>query len=90
MRISYFIKRNYEEEESQKIVIYTTTLQIVRMSYDKCKKVKKILQNHCVRYEEKDLYKNKEFQRELKYRLNLKQIDVPHVFFNGKHIGVRF
>jgi glutaredoxin len=59
------------------------------MSYDKCKKVKKILQNHCVRYEEKDLYKNKEFQRELKYRLNLKQIDVPHVFFDGKHIGVR-
>ena len=60
------------------------------MSFDKCKKVKKILQNHCVRYEEKDLYKHKEFQRELKYRLNLKQIDVPHVFFDGKHIGVSY
>lgn len=60
------------------------------MSYDKCKRVKKILQNYCVRYEEKDLYKKKEYQRELKYRLNLNQIDVPHVFYNGKHIGVSF
>ena len=81
-------KRNYEEEEHQKIVIYTTSLVVVRLSFDKCKHVKKILQNYCVRYEERDLHKNKEYQRELKYRLNLKQIDVPHVFFNGKHIGV--
>ena len=49
---------------------------------------KKILQSHCVRYEEHDLYKSKEHQRELKYRLNLSVIDLPHVFFNGKHIGV--
>ena len=40
-----------------------------------------------MRYEERDFHKNKEYQRELKYRLNLKQIDVPHIFFNGKHIG---
>lgn len=71
-----------------KIVIYTTSLQVVRLSFDKCKRVKKILQNHCVRYEEKDLYKNKEYQRELKFRLNLKQVDVPHIFFDGKHVGV--
>lgn len=81
-------QRNYEEEEDQKIIIYTTSLQIVRLSYDKCKRVKKILQNHCVRYEERDLYKNKEYQRELKYRLNINQVDVPHIFFNGKHVGV--
>ena len=85
-----FLKRNYEEEENQKIVIYTTSLVVVRLSFDKCKRVKKILQNYCVRYEEKDLHKNKEYQRELKYRLNLKQIDVPHIFFNGKHIGVNY
>ena len=75
-------------EERDKIVIYTTSLQIVRMSFDKSKKVKKILQNHCVRFEERDLNKNKESQRELKFRLNISQIDVPHLFFNGKHVGV--
>lgn len=47
-----------------------------------------MLQNHCVRYEERDLYKNKEFQRELKFRLSLNSIDIPFIFFNGKLIGV--
>ncbi len=82
------MKRNYQVEEYQKIVIYTTTLQIVRLSYDKCKKVKKILQNYCVRYEEKDLYKHRAYQKELMYRLNLEKVDVPHIFFNGRHIAV--
>ena len=71
-----------------KIVIYTTSLQVVRRSFEKCIRVKKILQNYCVRYEERDLNKNKENQLELKYRLNLSLIDVPHVFFNGKHVAV--
>jgi glutaredoxin len=70
-------------------VIYTTSLQVVRISFDKCKRVKKILQNYCVRYEEKDLYKKKEYQKELKYRLNLEVIDLPHIFFNGVHIAVK-
>jgi glutaredoxin domain-containing cysteine-rich protein 1 len=81
-------KRNFELEERDRIVIYTTSLQIVRTSHDKSIKVKKILQNHCVRYEERDLNKNKESQRELKYRLGVDQVDVPHLFFNGKHVGV--
>ena len=81
-------QRNFEQEERGKIVIYTTSLQVVRQSFDKSKRVKKILQNHCVRYEERDLNKSKESQRELKYRLGLGQIDVPHVFFDGVHIGV--
>lgn len=82
------LKRDYEVEEQGKIVIYTTTLQVVRESNAKCKRVKKILQSYCVRYEERDLYKKKEYQRELKYRLNLNIIDIPYIFFNGKLIGV--
>jgi glutaredoxin len=85
---SNLLLRNFELEERDKIVVYTTSLQTVRLSYDKSKKLKKIMQNHCVRFEERDLNKNKEFQKELKYRLNINQVDVPHLFFNGKHIGV--
>ncbi len=68
-------------------MIYTTSLQVVRQAYDKCKRVKKILQSHCVKYEERDLYKKKEYQQELQFRLNLSQVDLPHIFFNGKYIG---
>lgn len=81
------LARDYEREEYQKIVIYTTSLQVVRQAYDKCKRVKKILQSHCVKYEERDLYKKKEYQQELQFRLNLSQVDLPHIFFNGKYIG---
>ncbi len=69
-------------------MVYTTSLQVVRLSFDKCTKAKKILQNHCVRYEERDLNKNKEYQRELKSRLSIDQVDVPHIFFDGKYVGV--
>lgn len=60
---------------------------MVRLAYDKCKRVKKILQSHCVKYEERDLYKKKEYQHELQFRLDLDEVDLPHIFFNGKHIG---
>lgn len=63
-------------------------MQIIRNSFENCQRVKKILLSHCVRYEEHDLFKCKEYQRELKYRLNIETINIPQVFFNGKHIGV--
>jgi len=49
--------------------------------------VKKILQSHQVKYEERDLYKKKIYQHELQFRLNLIQIELPAMFYNGKYIG---
>jgi glutaredoxin len=75
-------------EERGKIVCYTTSMQVVRNSYEKSKRLKKMMLNYGVRYEEKDLYKHKHFQKELKYRMNQTDVNVPHVFFDGKYIGV--
>jgi glutaredoxin len=50
--------------------------------------VKKILQNHMIRYEEKDLFMNKDNQRELAERLGSYVVSIPQVFADGSQLGV--
>ncbi|XP_071086798.1 glutaredoxin domain-containing cysteine-rich protein CG31559-like isoform X2 [Haliotis cracherodii] len=80
-------KRNYRQQEKGKIVIYTTSMCVVRDTWEKCKVVRNILQTHMVRYEERDLYMSRDHQRELQDRLATDHIDVPHVFADGIHLG---
>lgn len=68
--------------------MYTTTMTIMRKTCERCMVVRKILQNHMVRYEEKDLFMNKEFQKELKQRLNATVPTLPQVFADGMRLGV--
>lgn len=69
-------------------MIYTTSTTIVRVTYERCKLVKKILQNHMIRYEEKDLFMNKDNQRELAERLGSYVVSIPQVFADGSQLGV--
>ena len=64
-------------------------MTVVRESADKCKAVRNILQTHMVRYEEKDLFMSAENQKELMDRLGTSAIELPQVFADGIHIGVR-
>lgn len=63
-------------------------MTVVRQTHERCKIVKKILQNHMVRYEEKDLFMNSENQKELMERLGSNEISLPQVFADGNLLGV--
>ncbi|XP_045204605.1 glutaredoxin domain-containing cysteine-rich protein CG31559-like isoform X2 [Mercenaria mercenaria] len=82
-----FSQRNYRQEEKGKIIVYTTSMTVVREAADKCKAVRNMLQTHMVRYEERDMFMSAENQKELTERLGLSAIRVPQVFADGVYIG---
>ncbi|KAK3719850.1 hypothetical protein RRG08_040151 [Elysia crispata] len=65
-------------------------MSVVRETSERCKSVRHLLQNHMVRYEERDLYMSREIQQELNYRLKqegISELRLPHVFADGIHLG---
>ncbi|KAH3692278.1 glutaredoxin domain-containing cysteine-rich protein CG31559-like [Dreissena polymorpha] len=79
--------RDYRTEEKGKVIVYTTSMTVVRKTADHCKAIRNILQTHMVRYEERDLFMSAENQRELTERLGQSAIVLPQVFADGVHIG---
>ena len=72
------------------MVLYTTGVKVVRDTYDKCLRVKKTLQTHMVRYEERDISISRDNHRQLAERLGgSSNVELPQVFADGLHIGVR-
>ena len=69
-------------------MVYTTSMQIIRDTYEQCQRVKKILQTHMVVYEERDIFMSRENQRELMDRLKEDNVNVPQVFADGQLLGV--
>ena len=82
--------QNYRVLEQGHVVLYTTSMMIVRTTHEKCIRVKKILQTHMVQHEEKDIFMSRENQRDLMTRLEKTQLDVPHVFADGQYLGASF
>ena len=77
------------QDEVGKIIIYTTSMRIIRQTFEDCQFVRKLFHNHRVRFEERDLFMNIEYQRELQERLGEDQpIMLPIVFIDGALIGV--
>lgn len=70
------------------MVIYSTTMGIVRDTYAKCANVKQILRTLLVKFEERDVFMSTEFQQEIKERMQSDQIKVPQLFVDGQYIGV--
>ncbi|XP_055895188.1 glutaredoxin domain-containing cysteine-rich protein CG31559-like isoform X3 [Biomphalaria glabrata] len=82
--------RNYRLLEQGKIVVYATSMSVVRETSERCKIVRSLLQNHMVRYEERDLYMSRDIQQELRERLakdGITDLRLPHVFADGIHLG---
>ena len=69
-------------------MLYTTGVKVVRDTYDNCLRVKKILQTHMVRYEERDVSMSRDNHRQLAERLGSSTVELPQVFADGLHIGV--
>lgn len=70
------------------MVLYSTSMGIVRETYAKCANVKQILRTLLVKFEERDIFMSGEYQQEIKDRMQLLEIKVPQLFVDGQHIGV--
>ncbi|XP_058049803.1 glutaredoxin domain-containing cysteine-rich protein 1 [Ahaetulla prasina] len=75
--------------ENGRIVIYTTSLRVVRTTFERCELVRKIFQNHRVKFEEKNIALNGDYGKELGERCRkLGETPlVPAAFIEGQYLG---
>lgn len=84
----YFILQNYKEKDAGKVVLYTTSMGIVRHTYAKCANVKQILRTLLVKFEERDVFMSIEYQQEVRDRMQSDDMLIPQLYVDGHHIGV--
>lgn len=83
-------QKNYKEKDAGKVVLYSTSMGIVRETYAKCANVKQILRTLLVKFEERDIFMSCEYQQEIKDRMQSNEIQVPQLYVDGQYIGVSF
>ncbi|CAN4098703.1 unnamed protein product [Withania somnifera] len=74
----------------KKIVIYFTSLRVIRSTFDDCKAVRTILRSFRVSIDERDVSMDAGFMEELKTILGIREktkLSLPRVFIGGKYIG---
>ncbi|XP_017048289.1 glutaredoxin domain-containing cysteine-rich protein CG12206 [Drosophila ficusphila] len=79
--------RSHMEKDQGKVVLYTTSMGIIRDTYAKCASAKQILRTLLVKFEERDVFMSVEFQQEMRERMPDKSVRVPQLFVEGQHIG---
>uniref|UniRef100_A0A0A9Z641 Glutaredoxin domain-containing protein n=1 Tax=Lygus hesperus TaxID=30085 RepID=A0A0A9Z641_LYGHE len=79
--------KTWQEREAGKVVVYTTTMGIVRETSQRCLMVRHILKTNLVKYTEKDVFMSREVQTELRDRMGQSYVELPQVFVEGIHIG---
>ncbi|XP_017156620.1 glutaredoxin domain-containing cysteine-rich protein CG12206 [Drosophila miranda] len=79
--------KNFMEKDVGKVVLYTTSMGIIRDTYAKCANVKQILRTLLIKFEERDVFMSVEYQQEMKERMHNKTIRVPQLFVEGQHVG---
>ena len=74
------------------MVVYITTLGVLRETYARCVTVRQILRTLLIKVEERDVFMSRENQMELAERMNseISNLRVPQVFVEGKYLGVSF
>ena len=70
------------------MVIYFTTLGVVRETWARCVKIRQILRNLLIKVDERDVFMCRENQIEVMERLNSLEVSLPQVFVDGHYIGV--
>ena len=86
--IYLFVWQSYAEREHGKVVVYTTSMGVVRQTFQRCLQVQRILGTLLINYEERDVSMNRQVQQELKERMNRNRIVIPQVFVEGQLLGV--
>jgi len=72
---------------SKKILVFSTSLSAIRKTFDECEKVKALLDNMGVEYEERDISLDVATREELRARLGGQMRPVPQVWLGEKHLG---
>ncbi|XP_008789161.2 uncharacterized protein At5g39865 [Phoenix dactylifera] len=73
--------------EEKRIVLYFTSLRVLRKTFEDCCAVRSILRGFCIAIDERDLSMDAGFLAELKGILGQRQLSLPQVFIGGQYIG---
>lgn len=79
--------KTWQEREMGQVVVYTTTMGVIRETYQRCLKVRHILRTHLIKYTEKDVFMSREVQNEIKERMGSSEVQLPQVFIEGMYLG---
>ncbi|XP_004294791.1 PREDICTED: uncharacterized protein At5g39865 [Fragaria vesca subsp. vesca] len=71
----------------KRIVVYYTSLRVVRRTYEDCHAVRSILRGFRVTLDERDLAMDHGFIAELQQILGQRKLTLPRVFIGGRYIG---
>ncbi|KAE9615135.1 putative thioredoxin-like protein [Lupinus albus] len=71
----------------QRVVVYYTSLRVVRATYDACKSVFSILSGFRVRVDDRDVSMDSGFTVELNRIMGQTGLTLPRVFIGGRYIG---
>lgn len=69
----------------KRIVVYLTSLRVVRRTFDDCRTVQSILRGFRLSIDERDLSMDSGFLEELKSILGKKDLALPRVFIGGRY-----
>ncbi|KAK7305911.1 hypothetical protein VNO77_43824 [Canavalia gladiata] len=69
------------------IVVYYTSLTVVRRTYDDCIAVRSILRGFAVATDERDVSVDERFRQELQGILGRRHVPLPSVFIGGVYVG---
>ncbi|XP_077245683.1 glutaredoxin family protein [Tasmannia lanceolata] len=71
----------------KRIVVYFTSLRVVRKTFEDCNTVRSILKGFRVSIDERDLSMDAGFLQELQGILGIKKLTLPRVFIGGRYFG---
>ncbi|XP_023512265.1 uncharacterized protein At5g39865-like [Cucurbita pepo subsp. pepo] len=74
-------------DSEHRIVVYHTSLRVVRRTFEDCRTVRSILRGFRVSIDERDLSMDSKFVDELQDAIGRKNISLPRVFIGGRYIG---
>ncbi|XP_022732096.1 uncharacterized protein At5g39865-like [Durio zibethinus] len=74
-------------DADKQIVVYFTSLRVVRSTFEDCKTVRSILRGFRVSIDERDLSMDSGFLNELQGILGKRKLTLPRVFIGGRYMG---